>query len=222
MRIIFMALLVVTIQSISATEAVKLRIIHADPMTTQIAVIVDGTQLSKTLKQRQSDTLELPATQHMLGAVNAQTSDTIITTQALDAQTGYCYSVVITRESTAPQSLAKTVIVPMECKPPEAGKANATFILASPTIDKVDVYAGWFKIISNLKKGTYEGPKTVAAGNYSVVAKDCDKSVLGPIELSPIAGHTYTIVAFDNPNAADGEQLTHRVYDDDFTTTTTK
>jgi hypothetical protein len=50
-----------------------------------------------------------------------------------------------------------------------------------------------------------------------VVAKEAGKAVLGPIDLAPKAGRSYTIVAFDNPNGGDGEPLTHRIYEDDYT-----
>ena len=74
------------------------------------------------------------------------------------------------------------------------------------------------KIISDLKGGHFEGPKAIPAGDYKVTAKNGGKNVLGPIELSPKAGHSYTIVAFDSGTGAAGEQLTHHVYEDEFTT----
>lgn len=205
-----------------ATETVKLRVIHADPMTTQLAIRVDGEPASKPLNRRQSDLLEVPVASHNLEVLNAETSEPLAGQQQFSAEPGHCYTLIVARESTGPHSLLNPVLVPMECKPPESGKANATFVLASPSVDKVDVYAGWFKIISNLKKGTYEGPKTIPAGDYKVVAKEDGKPVLGPIELSPKAGHSYTIVAFDNPSAAEGEQLVHRVYEDDFTSSSSQ
>ena len=218
-----MACLSVTIiglgQSGFTKDAVQLRVIHADPMTTKVSVQVDGATVSKVLKPRQSDSLELPPAIHTISLVDPETSESITNTQPITMRADHCYTFVIVRETTAPGSAIKPLIVPAECKPPEGSKANATFVLAAPSVEKVDVYAGWVKIISNLKRGEFEGPKTIPAGDYKVTAKEGSRLVLGPIELSPKAGHSYTIVAFDNANsAAEGEQLTHRIYEDVFTT----
>jgi hypothetical protein len=189
-------------------------------MTSQLALVVDGQSVSGALRAQQSRTVELPAKAVTVEFVDAQTSKPVGDPQKITAAPGHCYTMVVARETTGPLSEVKPLLVPMECKAPEAGKANATFVLASPSVEKVDVYAGWFKIISNLKKGSFQGPATVPAGEYKVVAKEDGKAVLGPIELSPKAGHSYTIVAFDNGGSAEGERLTHRVYDDDFTSST--
>lgn len=201
-----------------AEDSVQLRIIHADPLTTRVAVSIDGVPTSKPLARRQSDTIKLPVAKHTITVANAETSESVTSQTALNMEPNHCYTVVIARETTAPESKATNVVVPVECKAPESGKANATFVLASPTVEKVDVYAGWFKIVNGLKSGHFEGPTPVPAGDYKVVAKENGKPVLGPIDLAPKAGLNYTIVAFDNPTGGDGEELTHRVYEDNFTT----
>ncbi|MGI8905027.1 MAG: DUF4397 domain-containing protein [Candidatus Sumerlaeaceae bacterium] len=207
------------LRTAGAAESVTVRVIHADPLTTRVAILIDGMPTGKSLALKQSDSFKLSAAQHTLSLTNAETSGALAVEQTITLAANHCYTVVVARETTAAGSAVKPLVVPSECKPPEGEKAHATFVLASPSVEKVDVYAGWFKIISNLKHGEFEGPKAIPAGDYKVVAKDGGKSVLGPIELSPKAGRSYTIVAFDDSNPADGEQLSHRVYEDVFTST---
>jgi hypothetical protein len=204
----------------SRAANVTVRIINADPLTTAITVIIDGEPAAGPLVPKQSEALQVSATSHTLTLINPQTSETLTENQSLNLTGEHCYTVVLARETTGAESKLKPVIVPSECRAPEGSKANATFVLASPSVEQVDVYAGWFKIISNLKRGQFEGPKTVPAGEYKVVAKEGSKAVLGPIELAPKPGHSYTIVAFDDAKSGNGERLTHHVYEDNFTSGT--
>lgn len=194
-----------------------LHIVHADSAATTIAVRLDGSTVTETLARYRAAQSSLTAGTTHTVTVHAQDSGETLTQPLLvypKARERYwiVFMPPSTAESSTTSSSQLILVGPAE-KPTDKGKSEATFVLASRLVGKVDVFSGWFKILSEVQAGAAKGPTAVAPGSYKLVAKnDKGEEVLGPLELTPEAGKSYLIVAYDLPTSAT-PTLAYRVFE---------
>lgn len=190
-----------------------LRVVNADSQSSAVAVLVNNTPLPGVLEFREASTgTPLKPGRYVLSVVDPGSSQSLSAPVEVNAGNGKNITVVAAPSTTDTQHRLSPLVIESEQQPTDPDKALATFALASRGVENLNVHAGWFKIISDLRQGTYEGPKEVAPGTYKVTATEGDETVLGPIELKPEAGRSYLIVAFDPGTTTPSQRLAHEVY----------
>lgn len=197
----------------AASRPPILRVVNADSQSSAVAVLVDNTPLPGVLEFREASTgTPLKPGRYVLTVIDPGSSQSLSAPVEVNAGNGKDITVVAAPSTTDTKHRLSPLVIESEQQPSDPDKALATFALASRGVENLNVHAGWFKIISDLKQGTYEGPKEVDPGTYKVTAREGDQTVLGPIELKPEAGRSYLIVAFDPGTSNPTARLAHQVY----------
>jgi len=190
-----------------------LRVINADRESSSVAVLVNETPLPGVLQFREASSgLPLKPGKYVLNVVDPASSLPLAAPVEVNANQGEVITVVAAPSTTDPLHKLSPVVIESKPEAAKSDKALATFALASKAVNELDVHAGWFRIISDLKAGSFEGPTEVSPGTYKVTAKAGNETVLGPIELKPEAGKSYLIVAFDPATSDGAAKLAHQVY----------